>query len=293
MAEDIWVAQATLMDPASYIAPAKYPAIHAAALAVCDALDGVTDGVIDDPRRCHFDPKTMQCAEGDGPACLTAPQVEAARKIYASPTNPRTHAEIFPGLEPGSELGWAGLAGGPAPFSISADYFKFVVFKDPSWDFKTLDFDKDVALADAMDHGEDNATDPDLRAFFGRGGKLLLYHGWSDMLISPRNTINYFDNVGIALGGTAKVNDSMRLFMMPGAAHCTGGDGPSNFDKLAVIEQWVEHGQAPDRIVASRLATATVTARTRPLCPYPAVAVYSGAGSTDDAASFACKIAVK
>jgi feruloyl esterase len=289
LAASIWVAHATLKDQAGYIPPEKYAALHAAAVEACDALDGVKDGVIDDPTRCHFDPKTIQCRGTDGPTCLTGAQVEAARRIYAPATNPRTGAEIFPGLEPGSELGWAGLAGGPAPLSIAADYFKYVVFKDPAWDFRTFDFDKDVARADSLDHGEVNAIDPNLKAFFSRGGKLLMYHGWADMLIAPRNTISYYTSVIRALRGAAKVEDSMRLFMVPGMAHCGGGEGPSNFDKLTPLEQWVEQKKAPDRILVSRPATKEVAAATRPVCPYPLVAVYSGSGSTDDAANFVCK----
>jgi len=288
LAQSLWVAHATLKDSTGYIPQEKYAAIHKAVLDACDSLDGVKDGVIDDPTRCHFDPKTIQCGADDAPTCLTAAQVEAARKIYASVKNPRTGVEIFPGLEPGSELGWAGLAGGPNPMSIATDYFKYIVFMDLAWDFRTFDFDKDVALADSMDNGADNATDPNLKAFFSRGGKLLMYHGWIDPLVAPRNSVNYYTSVANALGGAANVNDSMRLFMVPGMGHCVGGDGPSNFDKLTVLEQWVEQKKAPDQIVASHIANGAVD-RTRPLCPYPLVAIYSGTGSTNDAANFVCK----
>jgi feruloyl esterase len=146
-----------------------------------------------------------------------------------------------------------------------------------------------VALADSLDHGEVNAIDPNLKAFFSRGGKLLMFHGWADMLIAPRNTVNYYTSVVRALGGAAAVHDSVRLFMAPGMGHCAGGEGPSNFDKLTPLEQWVEQQKAPDQIVASRPATKDVAAATRPLCPYPLVAVYSGTGSTNDAANFACR----
>jgi feruloyl esterase len=289
LTQSLWVAHATLKNPAGYIPRVKYAPIHQAALDACDSLDGVKDGVIDDPTRCHFDPKAIQCAADDTAACLTAPQVEAARRIYAPAKNPKTGAVIFPGLEPGSEMGWAGLAGGPAPMSIATDYFKYIVFKNPAWDFKTLDFDKDVALADSLDKGNDNAIDPNLKAFLGRGGKLLMYHGWADMLIAPENTVNYYTSVVNASGGVAAVSDSIRLFMVPGMGHCVGGDGPSNFDKLGPLEQWVERKKAPDRLVATHLTGGAVD-RTRPLCPYPQVAVYSGTGSTNDAANFACTL---
>jgi feruloyl esterase len=288
LAQILWVAHATLKDPAGYIPQEKYALIHKAVLDACDSLDGVKDGVIDDPTRCRFDPKTIQCVADDAPTCLTATQVAAARKIYAALKNPRTGVEIFPGLEPGSELGWAGVAGGPNPMSIATDYFKYIVFRDPSWDFRTIDFDKDVALADKLDDGDDNATDPNLKPFFSRGGKLLMYHGWNDPLVAPQNSINYYSSVVKSLGGAANVNDSMRLFMVPGMGHCVGGDGCSNFDKITLLEQWVEQKKAPDRIVASRLANGVID-RTRPLCPYPFVAVYSGTGSTNDAMNFACK----
>ncbi len=286
LSHSIWVAQASLKDPASLIPREKYATVHTAVLNACDALDSVKDGVIEDPTRCHFDPKTIQCTGADAPTCLTAPQVEAARKIYAPATNSKG-AVIFPGLEPGSEAGWAGLAG-PAPLSISATYFKYAVFKNPDWDFKTLDFDKDVAMLDKQDNGLLNATDPNLKAFFGRGGKLLMYHGWVDQLIAPRNSINYYTSVAKVMGGADKATDSIRLFMVPGMAHCAGGDGTSTFDGLAALEQWVEQKKAPAQIPASHMSNG-VADRTRPLCLYPAVAAYKGSGDTNDAANFTCK----
>jgi feruloyl esterase len=288
MAGGLWIGQATLKDPASYIPREKYSVIHKAVLEACDASDGVKDGLIEDPMRCRFDPKTLLCTGDDGPGCLTAPQVDAAKKIYAGAKHPRTGREIFPGLEPGSELGWGAMAGGPEAFPIVADHFKYVVFKDPKWEFRTLNFDADVDLADKLDNGLLNATNPNLKEFFGRRGRLLLYHGWTDPLIAPRNTVNYYNSVLAATGGPAKAMDSVRLFMAPGMAHCAGGEGPSSFDALTAVEQWVENGKAPAEIVASHLS-AGVADRTRPLCPYPQVAQYKGTGSIDDAANFVCK----
>jgi feruloyl esterase len=288
MASGVWIGQATLKEPANYVPQDKYRLIHKAVLDACDALDGVKDGVIEDPTRCRFDPAALQCPGDDGPACLTSRQVEAVKKIYAGPSNPRTAKQIFPGLEPGSELGWAAMAGGPQPFGITDDHFKYVVFKDPKWDFRTLDFDRDVELADRLDGGLLNATNPDLRSYFGRGGKLLLFHGWSDQLIAPQNTIEYFTSVERAIGGAEKLKDSARLFMVPGMAHCAGGEGPNTFDSLSAMEQWVEHKKAPDLMIASHTTNGKVD-RTRPLCPYPQVAQYKGTGSTDEAANFICK----
>lgn len=286
MAQALWIALAVHKDAASYIPPTKYPLIHSAVLEACDALDGVKDGVLEDPTRCKFDPKVLECKGADDPGCLTAPQVEAARRIYTPVTNPRTKQQIFPPLEPGSELGWAAKAG-PKPFSTESSYWRYVVFKDPNWDYKTFDFDSDVALGDRIAKDILNATNPDLKAFFGHGGKLLQYHGWSDPLISPRNSVNYYESVLDTMGGASKVNESYRLFMVPGMAHCHDDDGPNQFDTIRVLEQWVEKGQAPDQIIASRIRDGK-TDRTRPLCPYPQVATYKGTGSTDDAGNFSC-----
>jgi feruloyl esterase len=278
-----WVGQIVNKTEAHYLPPSKFGIVHEAAINACDALDGIKDSVIDDPRKCKFDPKILQCQDNDGPTCLTAPQVETVRGIYSPVVNPRTKESLFPGLEPGSEPGWA-LVAGRQPTSLGIDYWKYVVFKDPNWNYKTMDFDKDIALADTLDKEIGiNATDPNLKPFFAHGGKLLQYHGWTDPLIPPQNSIDYYQSVAKDLGGADKIKDNYRLFMVPGMNHCIGGDGPSNFDALAVLEQWVEKGKAPDQIIASK------PGRTRPLCPYPLAAVYKGTGSTDDAANFACR----
>lgn len=285
-AQQVWIAQAVHKDEASYIPPNKYPLIHNAVLQACDARDGVKDGVLENPTRCKFDPKVLECKGADGPTCLTTPQVEAARKIYSSVVNPRTKEQIYPGLMPGGELNWAGLAG-PEALTIAVDHFKYVVFKNTNWDYKTLNYDGDVALADQTDDGTINAIDPNLKPFFAHGGKLLQYHGWADQLISPLNSVNYYESVRKALGVASQVSDSYRLFMIPGMAHCRGGEGLNSFDSVSVLEQWVEKGKAPDQIVASRVRDGN-TDRTPPLCPYPQVAKYKGTGSTDDARNFAC-----
>jgi feruloyl esterase len=284
----IWVGQATLSDPAGYIPPSLYPMIHRAVLDACDALDGVKDGVLEDPTRCHFDPAVLECKAGAGVECLTKAQVQAARRIYTPATNPRTGEEIFPPMERGSELVWGTLAGGPEPIQLANDFFKYVVFENPQWDFRTLNFDRDVAKALQRDGGVLSAVDPDLRPFFARGGKLIQYHGWTDQQVMPQNSIHYYESVA-AVSGEAKVADSYRLFMVPGMNHCGGGDGPSHFDMLAAMEQWREQGKAPDEILASHKTKGNVD-RTRPLCPYPAVGRHKGTGSTDDAANFSCVV---
>ena len=288
LTQALWIALAVHKDETSYIPPTKYPLIHDAVLEACDPLDGVKDGVLEDPTRCKFDPKILECKGADGPGCLTPAQVEATRKIYTPATNPRTKQQIFPPLEPGSELGWA-IKAGPQPFPVAISYWRYAVFKDPNWDYKTFNFDGDVAAGDRISKDIIDATDPDLKSFFGHGGKLLQYHGWSDPIISPRNSVNYYKSVLDTMGGASKVNESYRLFMVPGMEHCGWGDGPDEFDPLTALEQWVEKGKPPDRIIASRIRDGK-TDRTRPLCPYPQVATYKGAGSTDDAANFSCSI---
>jgi feruloyl esterase len=283
----LWAGRATLSDQASRIPAEKFAVLNRAALNACDLQDGVMDGVIENPRSCAFDPKVVACRDGgDGADCLTAAQVEAARKIYGPATNPRTGEALYPGLPPGSELGWGAAAGGPAPFAIPDSHFKNVVFEDPKWDFRTYDFDRDFARAEKADNGVLTAVNPDLSAFARRNGKLLMYHGWNDQLITAQNSVNYYESVRSKLGG-AGTDATMRLFMAPGMAHCSGGPGPSQADWLTVLEQWVERGVAPTRIIASRTANGVVD-RTRPLCAYPQVARYTGKGSTDEAANFSC-----
>jgi feruloyl esterase len=289
LSSDMKNSVALLKDPASGIPQAKLRLLHKAAIEACDVLDGVKDGLIEDPTKCHFDPAILLCRGPEAESCLTGAQVETAKKIYEPFQNPRTHHEIYPGLEPGSELGWAAF-GGPAPFPISNDYFRFVVHQNPDWDFRTFDSEQDVALAEKLDHGDLlKAVDPDLKRFVSHGGKLILYHGWSDNLIAPRNSINYFNSVVSKLGGVGKTEESVRLFMAPGMGHCGSGEGPNAFDMVTALEQWVEQGKPPEQVVASHRSGGQVD-RTRPLCPYPQTAKYKGAGSTDDAANFSCPI---
>jgi feruloyl esterase len=283
----LWIADAVLKDPASYIPPAKYSVIHQAALAACDAADGLKDGLIEDPAKCHFDPAGLLCKGTDGPSCLTDAQVAAAKKIYSPATNPRTGAELFSSLVPGTELGWGIQAQGPEPSANIYDQYRYVVFKDANWDWKTFDFDKDVARGDRPENVIMNATNPDMKAFFSHGGKLLLYHGWSDPQVPTLNTIKYYKGVVKNLGGADKAADRVRLFLAPGMGHCGGGEGPSVFDKIGPLERWVEQGSAPAVLTASHVVDGKVD-RTRPLCPYPQVARYKGTGSSDDAVNFEC-----
>jgi feruloyl esterase len=284
----IWIGHAMAKEPGSFIPKTKYAMIHRAVLDACDALDGVKDGLISDPTRCHFNPNTLLCKGADSPACLTAPQVEAMTKIMTPVTNPRTGKEIFPAYEPGTELGWGLLAGGTEPFVYALDQYRYAVFKDPNWDWHTLNFDSDVELADKVDNDTINAVDPNLSEFVAHGGKLFMYHGWADPNVAPLASVEYYNNVVEVMGGAEKTSTWIRLFMMPGMGHCEGGEGPDRFDKMAAIEAWVEKKKAPERIVASHLTNGLVD-RARPLCPYPRVAEYKGSGNINDATNFVCK----
>jgi feruloyl esterase len=285
-AQMLSIARAMHDDEASYIPPAKYALLHEAVLNACDALDGVKDGVIENPTQCHFDPGAIECKSDDAAMCLTPKQVVSAHKVYAPLLNPRTKHVIFPGLAFGSELGW-GLLAGPQPQSFPNEIYRDIVFKDAHWDYKTLDFDRDVTAAEKTAGGIMDAVDPNLRAFFARGGKLLQYHGWSDQAVAPENSINYYKSVSRVVGGK-QVDQSYRLFMVPGMGHCGGGDGTSTFDLLTSLDAWVDRGQPPDRVLASRVRNGA-TDRTRPLCRYPRTAAYTGSGSTDEAANFVCR----
>jgi feruloyl esterase len=312
-----WDVLATQGDPASYIPAAKIPALSAAVLKVCDALDGVADGVINDPRSCHFDAASLLCREADSNSCLTAPQVAALKKLYAGPTTSKGE-KIFPGRVLGGEEGpggWPGWITGAAPSSglmylFTTGYFSNMVYDNPAWDFKTFNFDTGVKVSDDKEASNLNATNPNLKAFQARGGKLIIYHGWSDAAISAYNTVDYYNSM-VAAMGAKDTNSFVRVFMAPGMQHCSGGPGPNAFGQFNLgaappdrvhninlaLEQWVEKGVAPDRLVATKFVTdnnpASGVKMTRPLCPLPQVAKYKGTGDTNDEANFVCAAANK
>jgi feruloyl esterase len=285
--QQVWMNQIVHKDEAGFLPAEKFKLLHEAVLKACDALDGVKDGVLEDPTLCQFDPKELACAGAASPDCLTPPQVEAARKIYAGPASAKSGKPLFPGLERGSEAGWTTLSGAK-PMSLAEETYKYLVFRDPDWNYMTFEPDRDMAKADAAIAATMNSTDPNLKPFFGRGGKLLMYHGWADPGIAPRNSVNYYESVVENMGGANKAAESIRLFMVPGMGHCRGGDGTDRFDAMAALADWVDKGKAPNRIEASH-QTRGVVDRTRPLCPYPQTAQHQGRGSTDESANFACK----
>lgn len=282
------VGQLVLRDPRNQIPSPKYSMIHRSVVNACDAVDGTKDGLIDDPRSCRFDFKTIECNAGDSANCLTAAQVQSAQAITSPVIHPKTRETIFPGLALGTELGWGLRIGGTAPQRFGTDYFKYIFHGDPNWDWRTFELESAVAIADRVDFRMLNATDPDLRRFRQRNGKLLLYHGWSDANFSAQSTIDYYESVR-AVVGSEQIGEWARLFLAPGMGHCGGGEGPNVFDPMAALEQWVEQGRAPGSIIATHSTDGKID-RTRPLCPYPQVAKYNGTGSIDEAGSFTCRL---
>ena len=303
----VWNEQALFANPGSSIPPEKLPAIQRAALAQCDALDGITDGLLNDPRKCKFDPAVIQCSGAETNNCLTAAQVAAARKIYAGPRNPRTGTLIFPGYEAGAEAapgGWSAWITGPFPLAgaptiqafFGNEFFGLMVHEDRAWDYKAMNFDYDVSFADNTRAGTINSTDLDLSRFRAHGGKLIQWHGWDDPAIAPRSSINYFENVVARSGnGDRALRETQaffRLFLAPGVLHCGGGPGPNVFDTVTPLVKWVEQGAAPERITATKYNgdnPANGVAMTRPLCPFPQFAEHKGNGSTNAAENFVCK----
>jgi feruloyl esterase len=285
----LWLWTAAHPNGVAVLPAAKLSVLHDAVLAKCDMLDGVRDGLLENPLRCTFDPKDIECPSGDGPGCLTMAQVDAARKIYAGPTNPRTHEKIWSPLYPGSELDWTFFTETPGPIGIATSTLRDAVLKDPSWDYRTrpVDFDRDVVLADRSDISRVNASNPDISEYVRRGGKLMLSGGWNNALVPAGAVLDYYNRVESTIG-RENTQRAVRLYMVPGMIECNGGPGTDTFDMLAVMRRWVERGQAPKDVRASRVERGTVV-RTRPLCPYPQVATYTGSGSTDEAGHFVCK----
>jgi Tannase and feruloyl esterase len=287
------------------VTPAKLALVADKVMGKCDAIDGLKDGLIDDPRKCKFDPArdVPACSAGaDSADCLTAAQAAAIAKVYSGPVS--NGKPFFPGFMPGSEAVMPGLFGGgtgsgwmnvivttqpdgkPADFNLAENTMRYLVHKPPKadYDYKTFNFDRDIHLVDDWSKLAD-AKNPDLSNFKKRGGKLLMTYGWADSILQPMMGVNYYEQAVAKNGPDTK--DFFRLFMVPGMAHCAGGIGPDRHDSMTSMINWVEKGQAPASMVASRVVNNQVV-RTRPLCPYPQVARYSGQGSMDDAANFRC-----
>jgi feruloyl esterase len=307
----MWNQRAITEQPLS---SAKIALVAKRVMAKCDAVDGLADGLIDDPRQCSFDPArdVPSCAAGGNSsggstagggsdACLTPAEAGAFAKIYGGVES--GGKPWFPGYMVGSEAivsgpngassGWTNLIvpaqpdAKPADFSLAEGVMRYLVFDPPKpdYDYRSFDFDRDVDLLDRWGH-EANASDPDLSEFRARGGKLIMTYGWADPILQPMMGVNYYERAVAANG--PETNDFFRLFMVPGMAHCSGGVGPDQYDAVTAIIDWAERDEAPESLVAKKIAGGEVT-RSRPLCPYPRVARYKGQGSIDDAANFECR----
>jgi hypothetical protein len=292
----VWIAQAFAVD-GSQIPESKLPTIQAAVIESCDTLDGLRDGIIANPTECRFDPEVLLCKGSDPTLCLTQPQVTALKKYYAGPRS-ASGEQIAPSFSPGAEacvelsMTCEGSAARRAGNWIDA-------LLSSEWNVQTFDFDRDAqALAADPGVNESKATDPNLKMFMDRGGKLIVEHGWSDGTSVPMSTVDYFRRIVSTMGSQA-VESFLRLYMIPGMAH-TGVPGLPNaptgpgLNRFRALQQWVETGKPPEAIVATKYRVngdpTSGVVRTRPLCPYPQVAVYKGRGSADDATNFLCAI---
>jgi hypothetical protein len=307
-----WDALALLATPDSYIPPARLPVLQNGAVSACDMIDGAKDGFIENPELCHFDPATVQCRGDAASGCLTAAQVEAAKKIYGPMKNQQTGSIIGPGFSPGVEAfpaNWVVWITGPSAPQLGVGklfatfFFRDLVYADPKWTVQSLDLDKDIKAANDRFGATLNSDDPDLHAFKARGGKLIQYHGWGDAAIPPQGSVDYFESVQKNMGNT---QGFYRLFMVPTMSHCAGGPGATIFgnaggmeppqedaehDVVLALDLWVEKSAAPDHIIATGFMQnnpAKGVSMTHPLCPYPQTAHYKGTGEVTDAANFAC-----
>jgi feruloyl esterase len=319
----VWNDRALNTEASKRIPVAKLAAVSQAVVTACDAVDGLEDGLVSNPLACRFDPAVLACTGADSNACLVPDQVETLQALYTGPKNPRTGEQIFPGLVlSGTEalpMNWPlwviGMAPGQsAQASFGSSYYRDVVFERSDWDVAEMDFDRAVAVSDEKAAPVLDATNPDLRSFRARGGKLLQYHGWSDAAIAAPTSIAYYDAVRAFLASVpdprsaaTELEDFYRLFMVPGLAHCSGGVGPVQFgndandfgavpgsadperDVFSALERWVEQGVPPEHLIGSGPSPLDpARTLTRPLCPYPREAQYNGSGDPDAASSFSC-----
>jgi feruloyl esterase len=273
-------------SPGSVIPASKLTMLNQAVLSACVGKDGglATDAFLTDPRKCDFDPASLLCSAGDAPTCLTASEVYTAKAFYDGLRNPRTGALIYPGWLLGSETGWGSLQGTTSPAFPGILNWALGATYNPL----TVDWDKDTATIDATLAPTVNFLSTDLSRFRGHNGKLILYHGFADAIVVPRDTVTYYNRIrneqDLSLN---EVQSFARLFMVPGMGHCSGGPGPNTFDALTALVNWVENGQAPESIIATRSQGGSVV-MSRPLCAYPKQARYTGTGATNDAANFVC-----
>ena len=311
MTSEVWNGVVT-SSPETNLPREKLQYVQDTVLAACDKLDGAADGLIADPLRCKFNPDTLKCNGADGPNCLTPPQLDALKKVYSGPMNPLNGKNIYPGMYPGNEMGWASgtVINRTTTSGVSSNTFwSIAVLKNPNWQFRTMDFAADVERADKELAGMMNATDANLEEFRRLGHKLVYYHGAADPLIPAQNGVNYYESVVAAQKGLDKTQTFFRAFLVPGLYHCSGGPGPTAFGTNGdlpagqndadhhigkALQRWVESGTAPAKVIATRYVdgdAAKGVAFQRPLCPYPQSAMYKGSGDVNDAANFSCVVA--
>lgn len=290
MANFMWMGQHQLLDPAKAIPPAKFAMITRAAIAACDGRDGLADGQITDPSTCPFEPVSILCKNGDADNCLTAAQVATLEKLYAGAKNPLTGEQVYVGRPAkGSEAGWPNIIQSGNKRAGFADTIGVFLYQKADWDWTRFDFGADLAEIEKLGTAFLDIKDPDLRAF-GRKGKIIITHGWQDPLFSPLNAVEFYEGARKKSGGN--ISEYVRMFFAPGMGHCGGGSGPNKFDAETALENWVEKGVAPQRIIATKYRDddpAQAVLRTRPLCPYPKTESYKGSGDINDASNFICK----
>ena len=282
-------------DPEGFIPRAKQDMLAAAVMNSCDMLDGAKDKIITDPRMCKFDPAVLQCKSGDGADCLTSKQVTTAKRLYADAKNSKGQL-IFPGYAYGGESGYSVMRGvtalgpgpdigtNPAPGDLQLGTYRYLAHQDAKWDWHEFNIDSDPALAKRKG-GIIDSVETDMSKFKAHGGKLILFHGWADPAIQPDHTVNYYNSVLDKMGKNG--DNFMKLFMVPGMGHCSGGSGPNQVDWMSALETWREKGESPLFIIGR--GTLDGKPMSRPVCPHPQVATYNGSGDINSAASFSCK----
>jgi pimeloyl-ACP methyl ester carboxylesterase len=311
-----WVAgfnhnsEAVTATRASYLPSDKIDLINQAVLQGCDAADGVSDGLIQDPRKCTFDPASLRCKGPDKPSCLTSAQVATVDAIYqgTGQTYPG-YTKSDPGVEDNWEdwitgltapdqlrtsEPWSSIDDAPLQFLYQDQFLKYFVFSDPNYNSLTFNINdpRQLARLETVTRlGDPNSDNPDLSTFANNGGKLLIFQGWSDAAVSPLETVQYYRNLTRNMGGLAATQNSVRLFMLPGVEHCGGGSGPDSWDAITPAVNWLQTGTAPDQIIATSYEnddpTTGIVTRTMPLCVYPAQAKYTG-GDVNQASSWTC-----
>ena len=260
----------------------KLTLLGRASVKACDKNDGVEDGVVNDPRSCNFDPASIQCTVGEATSsCLTQAEVSMVRTLYAGALHDGSGRPLYFGWTRSSEAGWGPYLVAPSQ-PTRLDFWTGWVYGDPNFNIRSFQPVSAIAAArKAIPYTE--AVSHNLKPFRDHGGKLLLYHGWSDPVVPPENTIAYLKG----LQSESETNSYARLFMVPGMNHCSGGPGATVFNPLAVLDAWVSSGNAPEVITATHKNGDTITF-SRPLCAYPKVARWDGHGDTTQSSSYAC-----